>query len=162
MTSPHHFQARSFWLTGCLGTLCFLCFGLFAIYGLAELISPSLSKALVPVYPSSQIIGEEVGGGSGGRRETTIYHTADSITAVHTYMEAQLPGFQHTNVQSLGHNQLTVEAYANDVCNDTLLAHIVGTIIGSGFAHCASVILYTAPERPQETIVEVTLQYPSG
>ncbi|HET9221100.1 MAG TPA: hypothetical protein VFO07_01285 [Roseiflexaceae bacterium] len=162
---PHREGKRRHYLfAAALGLLCLCCIGPFALFIVAELISPSLTAAVMPpLYPGSRLVGTDEWGSSGGTRQTTFYQTSDTIERVRTFMERHMPAFRHTEVYPLWKKQRHIEGYISEVCNQSPLSRVVGKIITtSPFGHCATVVIYPDTLQPGATVIEIAAWWPTG
>jgi len=63
-------------------------------------VEPYITYKLTPtIYPNSQLVNTESGGGSGGEWSKEIYQTTDDVDKVVNYFEQDLPGFRQIESQ---------------------------------------------------------------
>jgi hypothetical protein len=151
-------RARRF-VYACLGLLilgfCFV-FGYLYVIGLGPVLAQAVAP---PVYPNSQLVSQEEGGGSGWWRVSRVYKTDDGLKTVQAFMEREMPGFEPERWQARG------QGFGNGRCNDSWLGRYVAqqnwrSIDGKSIVlPCASVHLWVDPQHSEQTLIEVELSW---
>ena len=127
--------------------------------------APQMARALAPPeYPGSQLVNTYPRNGTESQGDWRTYRTPDSVDKVLAFMEQHMPGFV------IGHDPNRGTIYRNNKEDKSDLAKRAADYscsslfcATSGLTHypSANVIIYSDPENPAGSLIEVQIDWPA-
>jgi hypothetical protein len=135
-----------------IGSCLVLVIFFFGLIFLVSIAGPySAWKLTPPVYPNSQFIERDSGGGNLFSWKRWTYRTTDTPDQVVFFMEQYMPGFEQDDYIHPINGQLV---YSNAICDETTwLAREFGT--NEGHPPCAGVQIFIPSDNSSETLIEI-------
>ena len=133
--------------------------GFLALLSSGELLAQAIAP---PEYPDSDLISQWRSGGSTSMWDKRTYHTNDDVDSVLYFYENHMPGFR----EFLYPEDAEI-AYGNRVCNESILANILGSTSkyefdDDPFLPCVSVrLIPDSEERESGTQIKVSFEWPA-
>ena len=128
-------------------------------------LAPQMAHALAPPeYPGSQFLGTYNRTGTESKGDWRTYRTTDSIEKVLAFMEEHMPGFvmEHNSARGIVyHNAKEDKSDLAKRAADYACSSLFCTTLDAKTYPSVDVTLYSDPNHPPGTLIDVLIDWPA-